>query len=399
MRTKFAFIAVALFAAFPVCSQESASSNPEQQVNLPHFPHDVQVEGATVTIYQPQVTAWDDHRTLTAWAAVRVLIDGAKNPVMGAAEVTALTTPNFDDRTVMIYNKQVQTIAFPGVNADALPNLEQLARDAIQAGAALIPLDSLLANIQHNKPPASAQTRINMAPPTIFYSNAPAVLVVINGKPMLADTSTDSGLQVVINTNWQLFQLVSDKNWYLLNGQQWLKASRLSGPWRATTDLPAPFLKLPDTDTWQKTREEIPPRNIREPVPRVFVTQKPAELIYVDGKPELERIRGTGLEYVENTESNVFRQRATGDWYFLVSGRWFTAKQLSGPWTTVIHLPAGFANIAPDSDKASVLSSVPGTVEARLAVLEAQIPQTATVMFYRPPTRRSVQWRANLQTH
>jgi hypothetical protein len=65
----------------------------------------------------------------------------------------------------------------------------------------------------------------------------------------------------------------------------------------------------------------------------------------------------------------------------LISGRWFTSKTIGGPWTYLkaTSLPEDFKKIPEGSEKDIVLASVPGTKAAEEAVLDAQIPQTATV--------------------
>src|SRR5678815_1376967 len=67
--------------------------------------------------------------------------------------------------------------------------------------------------------------------------------------------------------------------------------------------------------------------------------------------------------------------------YLLLSGRWYKASSLKGPWSHVAprDLPADFARIPPGSPQAIVLASVPGTREAELAVLANSVPTTATV--------------------
>jgi hypothetical protein len=87
------------------------------------------------------------------------------------------------------------------------------------------------------------------------------------------------------------------------------------------------------------------------------------------------------LAYGSNTDSPVFKYTPTGAFYFLTSGRWFTASRpLVGPWTFATYsLPPDFARIPANSPAAEVLASVPGTAEAEDAVLIAQIPTTATV--------------------
>ena len=64
----------------------------------------------------------------------------------------------------------------------------------------------------------------------------------------------------------------------------------------------------------------------------------------------------------------------------MTGGRWFTASNMQGPWTFATpSLPADFAHIPPSSPAAQVLSSVPGTEEAKDAVMIAQVPTKITV--------------------
>ncbi|MBS1179187.1 MAG: hypothetical protein H6R06_3599 [Proteobacteria bacterium] len=63
-----------------------------------------------------------------------------------------------------------------------------------------------------------------------------------------------------------------------------------------------------------------------------------------------------------------------------MSGRWFSAPSLHGPWSfATADLPADFARIPPDGPRGFVLASVPGTVQAQEALIHAQIPQQATL--------------------
>ena len=54
---------------------------------------------------------------------------------------------------------------------------------------------------------------------------------------------------------------------------------------------------------------------------------------------------------------------------------------LEGPWQFVPaeQLPADFRRIPPDGPKANVLASIPGTTQAKEALIANQIPQTAAV--------------------
>ena len=90
-------------------------------------------------------------------------------------------------------------------------------------------------------------------------------------------------------------------------------------------------------------------------------------------------IPGTGLEYAENTNGDFFR--FNGEYYVLISGRWFKATSFVGPWTFVrrLDMPPDFAKIPEDSPKATVLASVPGTPQAKEGLIANSIPQTATI--------------------
>lgn len=110
----------------------------------------------------------------------------------------------------------------------------------------------------------------------------------------------------------------------------------------------------------------------------------PAEVILFDGQPTYTAIPGTQLVYANNTDSPVFVYRATQTYYYLAAGRWFSAPSLTGPWTFAsLNLPPDFANIPLSSPASAILASVPGTTQAKDAVLIAQIP---TTMLLNPTT-------------
>ena len=63
-----------------------------------------------------------------------------------------------------------------------------------------------------------------------------------------------------------------------------------------------------------------------------------------------------------------------------MSGRWFETKQLTkGPWTFTAQLPDAFSKIPADHEMADIRASVPGTVEAKAAALEALLPTRNSV--------------------
>jgi len=110
----------------------------------------------------------------------------------------------------------------------------------------------------------------------------------------------------------------------------------------------------------------------------------PAELIVLRGQPALVPIATTDILQVTNTDDDLFlyapRYTPQQEYYVLLSGRWFRARSLQGPWEYVASgLPEDFARIPESHPKGQVLASVPGTPQARQAVIANDIPQTATI--------------------
>src|SRR5262249_39662692 len=98
------------------------------------------------------------------------------------------------------------------------------------------------------------------------------------------------------------------------------------------------------------------------------------------GPIQFAPIPGTSLQYVKNTGADLFVDTANGHFYYLVSGRWFTSVGLDGPWSYASNaLPPDFALIPPNGPHGAAVASVPGTVDAELAVLKAQIPTQGTL--------------------
>jgi hypothetical protein len=132
---------------------------------------------------------------------------------------------------------------------------------------------------------------------------------------------------------------------------------------------------------WASLKKFIPPpTNTTSFVPTVYYSSQPAVVMLFDGQPVYSQIPGTQLVYASNTRSYLFVYSPTQQYYYLTAGRWFTSSSLQGPWTfATANLPADFAQIPPSSPAAQVLASVPGTEEAKDAVMIAQVPARITV--------------------
>ena len=341
-------------------------------------------QGKVVT-HAPQIDSWTGYEEVTGKSAVEVTLTGMDKPSLGTIRYTAKTVTNLEDHTVNFYDISIAEVKFLQADAKQSAEMTALVEATLKRRQLTIPLTLLLQYLDDAIIPDGG-VNLSMAPPVIFYSMVDSRLLSLDGEPMLVPTTNDKDLKFVVNTNWDLFYLESEKTWYLLDGERWysMSSEKLTGDWQAADSLPDAFDNLPASKNWSSVRKAMPAKADNSPLPKIFISDKPAELIMVDGKPKLEAIAETGISYVTNTKSDLFLY--DGTYYFLVSGRWFSTGKMGGKWSSVTQLPESFANIPPDHPRGSVLVAVPGTDEAKIAVLEAVIPRKAEInRNYVPP--------------
>jgi len=370
---------IALLNSVWVGAQQSA---PAQQPAGPvtpaeSWPHTITVEGASVTVYEPQAISWPERKWLTARAAVAITKPGQTKPLLGTIELRMATRVDEESKLVYLSNMSLLSTHFPSLDTEQASALEAKIRNALQETQARpVALASILLSL--NQLPV-ASVPVNNNPPVIFYSDRAASLIVFDGDPVVTPAGK-SGLSYAVNTNWDVF--VDHDTWYLLNNGIWFSAPQAAGPYTPTAKLPEVFKALKKDANFARVSQFIPARAVtpKDTVPKIVVSMKPAEIIVTSGTPEFKAVSGTGLQRVVNTSSLLFFYPANGQFYLQLSGRWFSAHGFDGPWEFATDkLPADFSLIPPSSPDAAVLASVPGTIAAQEAVLKAQIPTTASI--------------------
>ncbi|MBP1221685.1 hypothetical protein [Flavobacterium sp. 1355] len=340
------------------------------------WPREVTANGSKLVYYQPQIDQWKDFKELTAAVAFSLTPKDGKE-VLGVASLKTETLVDKDSRNVFFKNIEITDVRFPALDEKLVPKTEQLLKELFPKGGNPISLDRVMADMERNNTPAKG-VAVKNDPPPIFYSANPSVLLIVQGEPVLVPVEK-TGISYVVNTNWDLFFHKPSKNYYLLVENIWLTSKTLDGKWTKTSSLPKDLNSLPSGQNFDEVKKMIPPPSVKTEL-QVFFSDKPAELISVAGAPKFVKIPGTQLMYIENTDNDVFADEKDGQYYVLLSGRWFKAKELTGPWSfSTNNLPSDFAKIPKDSPRASVLSSVPGTIEASDAVLLSRVPTTAIV--------------------
>ena len=333
---------------------------------------------AQIVIYQPQIASWENQKDLVAYAAVSLIAKGQEKPALGTIKLETDTSVALDQRLVKFTKPKIIEVNFPTLSKEQSAEVVTEIEKRIPEDDRLISLDRVLANVDKSQIIPKNVEGLKSDPPTIFLSRTPAILVGFDGEPIWSPIK-ENELKFAVNTNWDLFQHSPTGMYYLRNDSSWLRATDLKGPWSSAGKLPDSFSKLPADDNWKDVRENLPGKIVRE-VPSVYVSTEPAELILIQGPPKYVPVPRTGLMWISNTESDLFRMGKDGPVYYLVSGRWFRAPNLNGNWTFATPtLPPDFKLISLEHPRSRVLASVPGTQQAAEAVLLAQVPQIARV--------------------
>ena len=346
--------------------------------NLTNYPRIERFEQGTVQVDFPTLDAWPDFRLLKAWLPVEVTLNGDSNPRIGSAYVQATTDIDFEQRTVAIADLKVLKTRF--TDEDQAGVRSSLISKAFQGRESIVPLDVLLRLLPGDFViPGSATNTptLNFEPPAIVVSEKPLKLLSIDKEPVKAPLA-GTDLEYVVNTNWNVFYYRPDEQWYVLNDDAWQHNNYLAdGGWTTTDSLPADFDKLAMNDEWPEIQKALPAHLPEKPPMDFMISLEATELILLDGAPRLSPIGETGISFVSNTQSDLFK--SGGHWYFLVSGRWFSNVSLSGNWQSVKDLPDTFSQIPSKHQKGHVLYSVPGTRQAKLALIEAALPHRVSI--------------------
>ena len=337
------------------------------------------IDGNEITLHQPQIDEWRDYTTLFVRLAVAVKLKGAKEPTLGVVELKAKTVTNAETRLVTMYKPEITEVRFPGVDPEQAASLEKIVRSVPPARESTeIALDRVAAYVEQGQAKDEG-VQVNLDPPPIFYSDREAILISFLGAPRFSPIE-GTGLEFGLNTNWDVIRDKATGLNYLLYRDGWLMtADLLKGPWEAAKKLPDDMKKLPKDEAWERVSKSVPGKKLSS-IPRVFVSETPGEVIITEGRPKFRTISGTKLSAVSNSENTLFYHSGDGNFYFMAAGRWFRAKDLAGLWTAATKsLPPDFAAIPKDDPSADILASVPGTDEARDAVLLASIPKIGVV--------------------
>lgn len=357
-------------------SQENKTTEPVQ------WPKIIKTSNTQITVYQPQLESLDNTK-LEARAAVSVKTKKTETPVFGAIWFDCRISTDFDERTVTLENLRITGIKFPEAKDEQIAKLKKLIEEKTIGWNPVMSLDQLLADLSQLQNVSNKSENLNNEAPEIIFSTKPAVLITIDGDPQWKDVPNAS-YQYVINTPFFIVQDTRTKTNYLKGGDFFYISKNVLSGWQYLQSPPSEVVKMaqeamPEADNAENEKTD----EGEKPSPaQIIVRTKPAELLQSSGEPDWASVNGASLLYMKNTDSDILMDINTQQYYILISGRWYKSKDIkTNDWTFISpdKVPEDFSNIPKDSEIASLRANVAGTQEAKDAVLENTIPQTAEV--------------------
>jgi hypothetical protein len=181
--------------------------------------------------------------------------------------------------------------------------------------------------------------------PRIIFEQAPALLVVIDGEPEYRAID-GTGLDRVANARPFIIR-DGDGIHYMKVADGWMQSYTLTGMWSVAGTVPhgaeaalAQALEARDARPLDLLQAGLPPaldRSALSSTPAIHVSMTPAALIVTEGQPVFAPVEGSSLLYIKNATGRVLKEPTDQELYVLVSGEWYRAWTLSGPWQ---HVPA-----------------------------------------------------------
>src|SRR6266404_8300349 len=285
------------------------------------WPTQISARDSRFVVYQPQFDKWEGDR-LEGRAAVAVHVQADEQPSnFGTVWISARTETNRASGIVTIGDLAITKADFPTATDRAGDYLESL-RQQLAAKSWQMPLERLQSDMAIDRAVQQAGRQpLRNDPPKIIFSERPAILVPVDGAPVLREVP-GTGLQRIVNTRALILYDPALNNpasarYYLYVIDHWRQAQHLAGPWTASAN-PAADLEKARQLAVQQDQVDLLNDDIENGEPldasaAVYVSTEPAELLQTDGPAQYAPIQGTQLLYVTNSPDRIFLDLRTAN--------------------------------------------------------------------------------------
>jgi hypothetical protein len=344
------------------------------------WPSQFSADGQSFTVYPPELDRWDGDQ-LQGRAAVSVQTGNDAKPLYGVAELAARVQVDQATQVATLGQIRIVRVTFPTAPQDA-PRFLELLQPHLSAVIWQLPVDQLRGELAVDRAARVAHSQpVRNEAPTVIFSDRPAILVPIDGSPVLRDM-VGLGLKRVLNTRALILQDRESDRYFIFVAGRWLEARTLDGPWIDAQIRPSALDDAKQQAQASGQVDLLDADNRASGATRIFVSTTPTELVQTEGPPQYSPVSGTQLLYVTNTPNRLFLDLRTQQYYVLLAGRWFRTRALDqSRWEYVAGsaLPSDFAMIPDSHPTATVREAVPGTPQADEAAIVNSIPQVASV--------------------
>jgi hypothetical protein len=210
----------------PALAQPCASAPPATSVPADPWPRQVRVANATLLVYQPQVESWEGN-TLKFRSAVAVRPAGAKDETFGVIWATVRTQVDKVSHMVALEDLTVTKSNFPTLRDQGASYTSAL-QSKLAPTERTIALDRLEASLAASGAVKPATFPVNNDPPRVIVSQTPAILVAIDGAPVLQPVP-GTRFERVINTRALILREQGESTYYLHVYNGWLFSGTLGG--------------------------------------------------------------------------------------------------------------------------------------------------------------------------
>ena len=159
------------------------------------WPRDISLSNAAVLVYQPQVAKWDGNQ-IEFRTALAIKPTGTKEETFGVAFATARTQVDKVARTVVFENLKITKSDFPTLPDHGAAYAAEL-QTHFATDVKTISLDRLQASLATAGIKPSV-VPVDNTPPQVIVSYSPAILVPIDGPPVMKPIPNHSRYQRVI---------------------------------------------------------------------------------------------------------------------------------------------------------------------------------------------------------
>ncbi|MCE9620251.1 MAG: hypothetical protein K8R92_10115 [Planctomycetes bacterium] len=380
-RVSIAFLATFSIAFTAPALAQGGGANSSAVVSVAaadtEWPQTLSRDGYTFVIARPAFQSINGTAVNLVANLVVTQPGGTQN--QGTLSLMGFTATGDRPQDIEINQLSVEQVQMPN-GGDA--RAAQTALSSLMAGLA-VEIDRRLVAQQMTIDPITTPG-LGAQMPDIVQRSVPTVLVQVAGVPQLAPLA-GTGWARVTNTPFILIQNPA-KAWFVRLGQgNWKSSPSMDGPWSAAAAPDAAVTQalgvVPTPPAGLNDAAAKPPSAIPSPSLDILVATRPTVLIASNGAAQFTTVC-EGVQQMTNTNSTVLRTLSPAADWVLASGRWFQRAQGTTMWQFVppAQLPPSFANLPSTGSLASARASVPGTLEAKSAVLAACQTQTVTLL-------------------